>query len=201
MNLPNKITLARLGVAVALFVLLAAFRSGLASHGPWGWLAFALFVLSSATDWVDGFVARRFGLVTALGRILDPFVDKVLAVGTLIFLCAQHPHLIPPWVVVVILGREFFVSSLRGFLESRGVAFGAELPGKIKMVLQSLLAGTVLFWQALFEGPDADPGWIRWLSDALLWSTLAVTLLSGWLYARNAWQAIGDERGTGGTST
>lgn len=121
-NLPNKITLSRLALSAGLFTILALIDGGTFSgSGTWGWLAFSLFVVAAATDWVDGYVARKYQMVTAFGRIMDPFVDKVVVCGTFVFLTAIHPDLVPAWMVVVILAREFFVNAIRGFIDRKSV--------------------------------------------------------------------------------
>src|ERR1041385_340413 len=147
-NLPNQITIARLILSVVFFVLLALFDQ---VYGPFkipfpplpaGGLALldvaiGVFILTAATDFLDGYLARKWGMVSAFGRIADPFVDKVFICGSFIFLIAISP-LVQPWLVVVIIMREFLVSGLRSFLESRGIPFGAALGGKMKMVVQSI---------------------------------------------------------------
>jgi CDP-diacylglycerol--glycerol-3-phosphate 3-phosphatidyltransferase len=200
-NLPNRITFGRLGLSVALFAILGAMQEDLVPwNGAWGWAAFLLFAIAAATDWLDGYLDRRYGLVTALGRIMDPFVDKVVVCGTFIFLCAPTPTLFPttitwiaPWMVVVIVGREFLVSALRGFMESRGVNFQADMPGKVKMFLQCLAIGGVLLFRCLPVTEDhvtAGPAWavdaLEFLIPTLLWLTLASTIYSGWYYIRKA---------------
>ncbi len=184
LNLPNQITLARLGLSAATFVLLAlAGRDRVELQGRLGWICFVLFVLSSATDWLDGYLARRMNLVTPFGRIMDPFVDKVSVCGTFVFLTVLDPVATPAWIVVTIIGREFFVQSIRSYLESRGVAFAAELPGKVKFVVQCCAIGAVLFGHAL---GNAAPTWWDWFVRILLWLALLSTIHSGWFYMRKA---------------
>lgn len=193
MNLPNRITLARLVLAILLFVLLGLHAGDLIPlAGAYGLAAFVIFVVAASTDWVDGFVARRLGQVTALGRILDPFVDKVVTCGSLVYLTALWPHLVPAWFTVVVIAREFFVNALRSALEGRGVAFGAAMPGKIKMVLQSVLVGAVLFLAAIgTPGSESSeiaprPTWVLVVIHLAFWGTLFTTLQSAWFYATRA---------------
>jgi CDP-diacylglycerol--glycerol-3-phosphate 3-phosphatidyltransferase len=186
-NLPNQITLARLLLAVVFFVLLAQFdlRQGLRGQV---WLldaCVALFVVAAATDWLDGFLARRRNMVTAFGRVLDPFVDKVLVCGTFVFLAGpgfrnganEQVTFMAPWMVVVILGRELLVTGLRGFSESAGQAFGANFYGKAKMVVQSITAPVLLFFVAhvdrLSYGPSLEP-----VKIILVWTTVLITMFS-----------------------
>ena len=108
--------------------------------------AFVLFLVAVGTDWLDGYYARKYNQITTLGRILDPFADKVIICGTFIFLvttrgCLPIGCLLQAWMVVVIVGRELLVTALRSFLEERGSDFSANLSGKLKMVLQCVAAG------------------------------------------------------------
>ncbi len=185
-NLPNRITFGRLFLAAALFTVLVLMHEGVfEGHGVWAWIAFTLFVTAAATDWLDGWIARRFGMVTAFGRIMDPFVDKVVVCGTFILLCAEMPETVPPWMVVVIVGREFFVSAIRGFMESQGVPFGADKAGKVKMVIQCVAIGAILFKGTQGSG-SALIGPVDTLIPVAMWTTLVATLYSGWHYAKKA---------------
>ena len=111
-----------------------------------GWmtqLCFWLFIIIALTDYLDGYLARRDGLVSAFGRIADPFVDKVMVLGTMIFLAVMpwSQPWFPAWIVVVVLAREFLVTGIRGYVESRGESFAADGFGKIKMVVQCFAIG------------------------------------------------------------
>lgn len=175
-NFPNQVTAARLVLSIVLFVCLALdyFMTGL-----------VLFVIAASTDWLDGYWARKYGQVTVLGRILDPFADKMVICGTFIFLSAESESLIYPWMTVVIVGRELLVTALRSFLEERGTDFSANLSGKLKMVLQCLAAGFSLFrltyldhtGDAVWATPP--PEWLTWSLTALVWLAVIVTLYSG----------------------
>ncbi len=119
LGLPNWITLGRLILAAG--PIPAAVVAGLLAVS---W-RICTFVLASGSDWVDGYLARRFGMVTVLGRVLDPFVDKILVCGTLIFLAAEpafyrQPEPLQPWMVVIILARELLVTALRSWVEEPG---------------------------------------------------------------------------------
>src|SRR5208282_1042538 len=141
-NLPNQLTSLRLLLSVVLF--------GLISDEHYI-AAFVLFLVAVRTDWLDGYYARKFNQITTLGRILDPFADKVIVCGTFIFiLVAPGMSTVPgglrAWMVVVIVGRELLVTALRSFLEERGSDFSANLSGKLKMVLQCVAAGSALVY-------------------------------------------------------
>jgi len=190
LNLPNQITIFRLLGAAVTFVFIDL---------HWYWAAFVLFVVATASDWLDGYLARKYGLVTTLGRILDPFVDKVIICGTFIYLVAipdmtKVPWGLRTWMVVVILARELLVTALRSFFEERGSDFSANMSGKLKMVLQCLAAGTGLFYLAHVIAPNQPPAdWLWWVLVLSTWSAVLLTIYSGLVYiwaamrlARNA---------------
>ncbi len=172
-NLPNLITLLRLFLSLILFVVLHARRD--ASAWP-------LFLVVAATDWMDGYLARRLQKVTQLGRIMDPFADKILIAGTYIFLAARPGSEILPWMVVVIVGREMLVTVLRSYLEEQGHDFSANMPGKVKMVLQCAAAlGSIWLCQSL-SSTASSPAWLVPSVRTLVWATLAITVYSGAIY-------------------
>lgn len=181
---PNRITAIRFFGALALFALFATY--GDEQEPPRGILklAFVLFMLVAGTDILDGYLARRYGLVSAFGRIADPFVDKVLVVGTLVYLAVMpwSAPLVPATAVVVILAREFLVTGLRGYVESVGAEFPADRFGKIKMLLQCIAIETVLGSAMI----DWSSNWwaVFWRNVALtvVWITVIATLGSGLTY-------------------
>jgi CDP-diacylglycerol---glycerol-3-phosphate 3-phosphatidyltransferase len=184
-NLPNQLTSLRLLLAIVLFVVV--------SYDHY-FAGFILFVIASGTDWLDGYYARKYGQVTTLGRILDPFADKVIVCGTFIFLLAapgmsadlNRHWLLPPAVVVIIVGRELLVTALRSFLEERGSDFSAKMSGKLKMVLQCVGAGACLFYldyaTSKTTGMPSAPDWIWWFATVSIWAATALTVYSGVAY-------------------
>jgi CDP-diacylglycerol--glycerol-3-phosphate 3-phosphatidyltransferase len=176
-NLPNQLTAARLLLALVLFALIA--------EQSWLWCVF-VFVAAAITDWLDGYLARKQGLTSTLGRNLDPLVDKVLICGAYIFLL---PYGLPdgwllPWMVTVIVARELIITSLRSFMENRGAVFGADWLGKLKMGLQCAALIAIFVFQYL-AGAGTSEG-VRWffgtVRDGLIWAMLAATALSGLQY-------------------
>ena len=131
---PEHLTIARLVLSIFCFVFLAF---------DWYLPALVLFAIAAGTDWVDGFWARRYGQITQLGRILDPFADKIIICGTFMFLAAVPPTItgesaseIAAWMAVVVVARELLVTALRSFFEEHGSDFSAKWSGKWKMVFQ-----------------------------------------------------------------
>lgn len=180
LNLPNAITISRLFLSFVLFALIQ-----MGNH--WLWAA-GLFVFAVATDVLDGWIARRYQLITQLGRILDPFVDKFITSGTFLFLLPVTKQSgVDPWMVVIVLGREMLVTSLRGFLEQRGADFSASASGKFKMFLQCAAATAALL---SMHPPVASyalgPVSFLIVRDVLLWTMVAVTVWSGYIYVQRA---------------
>jgi CDP-diacylglycerol---glycerol-3-phosphate 3-phosphatidyltransferase len=177
-NLPNQLTFLRLILSVILFCFVTA---------EYYLTSMVLFIIAASTDWLDGYYARKYGQVTTLGRILDPFADKVIVCGTFILLTAvpimSHVRFgLRPWMVVVIVGREMLVTVLRSFLEERGSDFSAKMSGKLKMVLQCVAAGTCLFYLS-YENPLTNAAeWCWWLLVASVWSAVLLTIYSGVVY-------------------
>jgi CDP-diacylglycerol--glycerol-3-phosphate 3-phosphatidyltransferase len=202
-KLPNQLTIGRIVLAGAFFVLLGLYEPGAA----WGrWMlnaAFVLYLVAGMTDVLDGWLARRMRVESAFGRIGDPFVDKVLVVGAFAMLAGSNFALgrveglehrlaawltggmasaVQAWMVVAILAREFIVSAVRGYSESRGITFAATSAGKIKMFVQSLAICTVLF--QLANLPQTP--WAVYLKIALVWLAAVVTIVSGLVYVGRA---------------
>ena len=178
-NLPNRITLSRFFLAVIFFVLL--------SYRFFN-IALVVFFIAVLTDWLDGYYARKKGLSTDLGRIVDPFVDKVIICGGFIIFVQIAKEIVAPWMVIVIVAREFFVSSIRGYSESKGVPFASNIWGKLKMFLQSITICILIAYFAHFRNIN----WIEYIVYTFLWVTVMVTLLSGIFYTFLAKKALLD---------
>jgi len=191
MNLPNRITMGRFALALALFGFLEL--SDVAHSAEW-WkpaVAAAAFILAVATDAADGYYARKLGLQTDFGRIADPVVDKAIVCGVLVFFCSYPwaEATVPTWMVVLIICREFMVSGLRGFIEARGVAFPARWDGKLKMVLQCAMIPAVFLQRVMdlrWPGEETLVALVSNLAFALVWLTFVLTLSSGARYVMAA---------------
>jgi CDP-diacylglycerol---glycerol-3-phosphate 3-phosphatidyltransferase len=177
-RLPNILTTSRLFLAFVLFWAIGASR--------WP-TALVVFLVAAATDWLDGYIARRYGSASPLGRMYDPLVDKVLMVGAFVFLLDVRTSPLEggsgwtPWMVVVLLAREFLVTGIRAYLEERGVAFGADWIGKAKMFIQAGALAWILAAFCLAERAAA-PAWAGALRDLLNWSAVGLTAASGLNY-------------------
>ena len=176
-NIPNQLTGLRLVLSIVLFVLIG-FEAYVAST--------IVFLIAASTDWVDGYWARKYGQVTTLGRILDPFVDKIIICGTFIFLVPIPGAHIQAWMAVVIVGRELLVTALRSFLEGEGADFSAKMSGKLKMVFQCAAATLALGYLAMQDRPD----WLDWLLVATVWTAVLMTVYSGLEYVWKAWRLL-----------
>lgn len=185
-NLPNQITISRLVLAVVFFSVIGFYRE--LDHEQDRWLldvSTVLFGIAAITDWLDGFLARRRNQVTAFGRILDPFVDKVLICGAFAYFAGsgfidesgENVTGVRMWMVMVIFGRELLVTGLRGFTEARGGHYAASISGKTKMVVQTVTALIILITVARRDvvfGSAFNDG----LREVLVWMTVVVTAFS-----------------------
>jgi len=192
MNLPNQITMARLILAVLFFVLISQFKV----RDPDAWIldvCLIIFIVACVTDWLDGYLARRTNQVTALGRVLDPFVDKVLVCGAFVFFAGagfvdaagHNVTAVAPWMVVVIVGRELLVTGLRGFSEAQGRPFAADVLGKIKTITQMVTASVIMLCVA--HAPLGEPrSLLAGAGEVLLWLTIVITSCSGLNYLYKA---------------
>jgi CDP-diacylglycerol--glycerol-3-phosphate 3-phosphatidyltransferase len=207
-HVPNALTASRLVLAAVFFVMLGYYQNEnpYKHHSDALWLNIALviYVIAVITDFLDGYLARLWKVEGAFGRVVDPFVDKVLILGSFIFFAGKNftipwnnPGEIPqnvttitgvsPWMVVVILARELLVTSLRGSMESSGQNFGAQLSGKLKMGFQSAAIFVILIYvnyQGRMTGDVLRGATI--LRDVAIWGTVIITVISGLLYVQRA---------------
>ena len=165
LNLPNTITLARISVVPFLFFLLM-------SPGPfWSLVLAALFVLASITDFLDGFIARKYNLITTLGKFLDPLADKLI-VNTAMILMIPIGR-IDAWIVVIIIIRDLIVDGIRSIASSEGIYIQASTLGKQKTLAQ-IIAVTALMIHYPFFGLDA-----HFVGTVVLCVALLLTIYSG----------------------
>jgi CDP-diacylglycerol--glycerol-3-phosphate 3-phosphatidyltransferase len=177
-NLPNLLSLSRIVLAPVVCALIV-------HEQPMG--AMAVLVLAAITDWLDGQAARRLGIVSPLGRQLDPLTDKVLVLSCYVYLLAVPADTgLMPWMVAVIVAREVIVQAIRGHLEGRGESFAAKMAGKLKTTFQFLsLVAILLVLDGRLDAPAT-----RWARDALTWIAVGLTIYSGLAYIRLAWPSL-----------
>lgn len=135
-NLPNSITTSRIFCVPLLIWLLSRSFPLHAFYGEQEILASVLFILASITDGVDGYLARKRGQITTMGMLLDPLADKLMVTAAFIALVEFNPRIVPAWIAVLVIGREFLVSGLRSIAVSEGFTIQASDLGKLKMVTQ-----------------------------------------------------------------
>jgi CDP-diacylglycerol---glycerol-3-phosphate 3-phosphatidyltransferase len=179
-NVPNTLTISRLGLAVCVFAFI--------DYQLYFW-ALALFLAAAITDALDGYFARLLKQDTPIGRQLDPLIDKVIVAGCYIYLATIGGTGVLPWMVTAIVVREILIQGLRSHLEGQGQPFGARTAGKLKTLVQCLSISAVLLCLALLP---AQPVSFLWIRDILTWLAVALTLYSGLLYV---WVALPKLRG------
>ena len=184
-NVPNKISAARLVLSFVVFALIPMQQY---------WAALIAFVIAAGTDWVDGWYARKYNQVTKLGRVLDPFCDKILICGLYILLAIEMNGRFPwyaqiaGWMAVVVVGRELLVTVLRSMIEGAGGDFSAKLAGKLKMWFQCIAVGACLVALALQrDSPEQPlPMWLFATVIVSTWASVISTVQSGWQYVQIA---------------
>ena len=189
-NVPNQITMLRLVLSIVVFGLVP-----LELYLP----ALIIFAVAAGTDWVDGYYARKYDQVTQLGRILDPFCDKIIICGSYILLSVQMRDIqaeslglsvqIAGWMAVVVVGRELLVTALRGFIEQHGGDFSAKFSGKLKMVFQ---CAAVIGSLAVLSNPTESSDGLRVTTLILIWLSVVSTIYTGIIYIQAAIKTIGE---------
>jgi CDP-diacylglycerol--glycerol-3-phosphate 3-phosphatidyltransferase len=203
-HVPNLITGARLVLAIVFFAILSGYQYQGRGDPTLLATAFGVYVVALFSDFLDGYLARRWQAQSAFGRIVDPFVDKVLVLGSFTFFAGKN-FIIPdtdaafdnrhvvktitgvaPGIVVILLARELLVTAIRTASESSGKPFGAEFSGKLKMVCQSVTILVILLYVSSYHALDRSGYKVvaTVFRDLCIWATVAVTVLSGLLYLR-----------------
>src|SRR6201982_3797567 len=189
-NLPNSITLTRIFSIPLLIWILSTNRF----HSAWGeqeLLASALFIAASITDGIDGYLARKRGQITTIGMLLDPLADKLLIAAAFVALVQFNPSLVPAWVAVVIIAREFLVSGLRSIAASEGFTIEASDLGKFKMLVQIVSVVAVILdhrWKAWYVGRYIFP--VHWIAFLAIWFMVFLSLVSAVDYFAAFWSKI-----------
>ncbi|MFC7685344.1 CDP-diacylglycerol--glycerol-3-phosphate 3-phosphatidyltransferase [Ureibacillus sp. GCM10028918] len=180
MNIPNKITVSRI-LLIPVFVIVILFDFGWGNMNFLGadmpvnhFIAGLIFIIASCTDWVDGYYARKYNLVTNLGKFLDPLADKLLVAAAFIILVELG--MAPSWIIIIILSREFAVTGLRAILAGEGEIVAASQLGKIKTWAQIVAISALLLHNTIFTMINIPFDMIA------LYIALIFTVWSGWEY-------------------
>ena len=191
MNLPNYITLSRIA-SIPLLIWMLTTRHLSSAHGERELLTSLLFVAASLTDTFDGYLARRRGQITTLGMLLDPLADKLMIAAAFITLVQFNPRVVPAWIAVVIVGREFLVSGLRSIAANEGLTIEASDLGKFKTCVQMVSVVAVIL----------DHRWMYWnitrevilpidvIARLSIWFMVAVSVVSAVDYFAAFWARI-----------
>ena len=167
MNLPNKLTLFRvILIPFFVFFLLAPYFPGYGNY-----IAIAIFIVASLTDMLDGKIARKYNLVTNFGKFMDPLADKLLVCSALI--CLIELQMLPSWIVIIIIAREFIISGFRLIASDNGVVIAASYWGKFKTTFQMLMVIVLMLDISLNQY-----AWIHILGIVLTYIALALTVIS-----------------------
>ena len=190
MNLPNSITLIRICMIPLLIWVLST--SGLSNNGEKEILASALFIAASITDGIDGYLARKRGQITTIGMLLDPLADKLLIAAAFVTLVQFNPSMVPAWMAVVIIGREFLVSGLRSIAASEGFTIEASDLGKFKMFVQIVSVVGVILAHRWKEWPVYGNFFfpVHTIAAVSIWFMVVLSLVSAGDYFAAFWSKI-----------
>jgi CDP-diacylglycerol--glycerol-3-phosphate 3-phosphatidyltransferase len=195
MNLPNSITLSRIA-SVPLLIWFLSPHSPIRSPGDQELAASGLFIAASITDGLDGYLARKRGQITTIGMLLDPLADTLMVAAAYIILVAYNPRIVPPWIAVLIIGREFLVSGLRSIAASEGFTIDASEIGKLKMVVQivSVVAAILAHrWDYWLWFPHFHGGFVigvHFIAVAAIYWMTALSIISAADYFIGFWKQI-----------
>ena len=176
MTTASKITLIRVAF-IPLYMILMYVSGGI--PGIWLWLALAVFIVASLTDYIDGYIARKYGQVSDFGKFLDPLADKLLVISAMTMFCEWN--IMPAWALMIVLTREFAVTGLRLVAAPKGNVIAAGKSGKIKT------ASTMIGLCILMAFPTI--GWLAWTVNAVIVGT---TVYSGVEYFVQNWKCLWD---------
>ena len=178
MNLPNKLTVVRM--AIVPFFVATLLMSG--SNESLKWIALILFVIASLTDFADGYIARKYNLVTNFGKFMDPLADKILTISGMI--CLIELGRIPSWIVIIIVAREFIISGFRLIAAENGVVIAANYWGKFKTTFQMIMIILMIM-----NIPQ-----LQILTNIVMWIALALTIISLVTYINANKQVLAGEK-------
>lgn len=167
MNLPNKLTIVRvIMIPFFVFFLLVDLSEYIGNYGKY--VATAIFIVASVTDWFDGYLARKNNLVTNFGKFMDPLADKLLVCSAMI--CLVELGNLEAWIVIVIISREFIISGFRLIASDNGVVIAASYWGKLKTVMQMVMIVALIL--------NFENEYMQWLTSAVTYIAVALTIIS-----------------------
>ena len=163
-----QLTWSRVAVA-PLFMILMSLQDPI-----WGWVASALFIAASITDWFDGYLARKYNVISTLGKFMDPIADKILVATVLILLLPSNR--IDPYVVILILARDILIGGIRSVAAADQIVIDAKPTGKWKTAVQMVAIPVILTQTPIFHIVDFGRG--------LLWVSAVLSMISGYEYIK-----------------
>ena len=176
MTTASKITMVRIAF-IPLFMVFMYLSGG--HPGAWLWAAFGLFVLASLTDYLDGYIARKYHQVSDFGKFLDPLADKLLTIAAMVMFCEWGQ--IPAWALMIILTREFAVTGLRLVAVGKGTVIAAGWSGKVKTASSMIGLCVMMVFPSI--------SWLCWLVTGII---VVTTVYSGVEYFIKNWQCLWD---------
>lgn len=173
-NLPNQLTIARI-IMIFIFIIICSFDEKLSMEvqNSWKVAAFMFLICAGLTDFLDGHIARKYNLITDFGKLMDPLADKIFIVATFIVLVDES--LLPGWVAIAVISREFLVTGLRMLAVNKGEVIAADISGKLKLAVQMgflIIAG--FFWVGWLKLEDYEILW-----SFCIWIVVIITVWSG----------------------
>lgn len=188
MNLPNKLTVFRIILIVPFIIMLLGGKYDYGSSALSGimrysdYIALAFFIVASLTDFIDGWIARKYNLITNFGKFMDPLADKLLVCAAMIALVELGR--IPAWIVIIIISREFIISGFRLIAADNNVVIAANYWGKVKTIVQMVMVCLMI----------ADISGLRILTDIVMWAALLLTVISLADYLVKNWGVMKEQK-------
>lgn len=190
-NLPNSITLGRIFCVPILLFILSPYFPHMSFHGGQEVVASLFFILVSISDGVDGYLARSRGQITTMGMLLDPLADKLLITAAFVVLLQYEPSIVKPWIVVIVIGREFLVNGLRSIASTEGFTIQASDLGKLKTVMQIISVVSVILAHGWYQWQF---GWfimpVHLIAVASIYWMAAISVISAVDYFVAFWRRI-----------
>ncbi|MGL5965241.1 MAG: CDP-diacylglycerol--glycerol-3-phosphate 3-phosphatidyltransferase [Fusobacteriaceae bacterium] len=175
MNLPNKLTTARMVLAIPFIF----FLENASNNSIYRYLAFGFFVVAALTDWLDGYLARKHNLITDFGKLMDPLADKILVISAMVIFV--YLRWLPSWMSIVVIAREFLISGIRTLAAAQGEVIPAGNLGKYKTTTQMIVVIVILFFGETEMKFFGYP-----IYESLMLIPVILTIWSGWDYSVKA---------------